>query len=55
MRIAESVLLGTLKQGGCVRTFWRRSARFADTPAPEIVNANRIVTHPAKVKRTHPC
>ncbi|MDJ3787569.1 cytoplasmic protein [Salmonella enterica] len=36
MRIAESVLLGTLKQGGCVRTFWRRSARFVDTPAPEI-------------------
>lgn len=35
MRITESVLLGTLKQGGCVRTFWRRSARLAGSPAPE--------------------
>ncbi|EBX7470091.1 cytoplasmic protein [Salmonella enterica subsp. enterica serovar Bareilly] len=36
MRIAESVLLGTLRRGGCVRTFWRRSARLAGTPAPEL-------------------
>ncbi|EJQ8147150.1 cytoplasmic protein [Salmonella enterica subsp. enterica serovar Newport] len=35
MRIAESVLLGTLRRGGCVRTFWRRSARLSGTPAPE--------------------
>ncbi|ECD9517860.1 cytoplasmic protein [Salmonella enterica subsp. diarizonae] len=35
MRIAESVLLASLKRGGCVRTFWRRPARLAGTPAPE--------------------
>lgn len=34
MRIAEQVLLSALKQGGCIRTFWRRSARLAGTPAP---------------------
>ncbi|EED3633544.1 cytoplasmic protein, partial [Salmonella enterica subsp. enterica serovar Montevideo] len=25
MRISEQVLAGTLKQGGCIRSFWRRS------------------------------
>ncbi|EDJ8987610.1 cytoplasmic protein [Salmonella enterica subsp. diarizonae] len=36
MRIAESVLLGALRRGGCVRTFWRRPARLAGSPAPEL-------------------
>ncbi|ECF5746817.1 cytoplasmic protein, partial [Salmonella enterica] len=26
MRISEQVLLSSLRQGGCVRSFWRRSA-----------------------------
>ncbi|EDA2592373.1 cytoplasmic protein, partial [Salmonella enterica] len=25
MRISEQVLLSSLRQGGCVRSFWRRS------------------------------
>ncbi|HEC8710358.1 TPA: cytoplasmic protein, partial [Salmonella enterica subsp. enterica serovar Poona] len=28
MRISEQILAGTLKQGGCIRSFWRRSARL---------------------------
>ncbi|ECU9164086.1 TPA: cytoplasmic protein [Salmonella enterica] len=35
MIIAESVLLGALRRGGCVRTFWRRPARLSGTPVPE--------------------
>lgn len=34
MRISEQILAGTLKQGGCIRSFWRRSARLAGTPPP---------------------
>ncbi|EAT4310612.1 cytoplasmic protein, partial [Salmonella enterica] len=26
MRVSEQVLLSSLRQGGCVRSFWRRSA-----------------------------
>ncbi|EAY1089459.1 cytoplasmic protein, partial [Salmonella enterica] len=25
MRVSEQVLLSSLRQGGCVRSFWRRS------------------------------
>ncbi|SUH63694.1 putative cytoplasmic protein [Salmonella enterica subsp. enterica serovar Dublin] len=34
MRVSEQVLLSSLRQGGCVRSFWRRSARLAGTPSP---------------------
>ncbi|EEY3113674.1 cytoplasmic protein [Salmonella enterica] len=36
MRISEQVLLSVLRQGGCIRSFWRRSARLAGTPAPVV-------------------
>ncbi|HAF2163300.1 TPA: cytoplasmic protein [Salmonella enterica subsp. enterica serovar Muenchen] len=36
MRIREQVLLSVLRQGGCIRSFWRRSARLAGTPAPVV-------------------
>ena len=36
MRISEQVLLSVLRAGGCVRSFWRRSARLAGTPAPVV-------------------
>ncbi|EIX8256156.1 cytoplasmic protein [Salmonella enterica] len=36
MRISEPVLLSSLRQGGCVRSFWRRSARLAGTPPPVV-------------------
>lgn len=36
MRISEQVLLCVLRQGGCIRSFWRRSARLAGTPAPVV-------------------
>ncbi|EAQ5724531.1 cytoplasmic protein [Salmonella enterica subsp. enterica serovar Rubislaw] len=36
MRISEQVLLSSLRQGGCVRSFWRRSARLAGTPPPVV-------------------
>lgn len=34
MRVSEQVLLSSLRQGGCVRSFWRRSARLTGTPSP---------------------
>lgn len=34
MRISEQVLLGVLRNGGCIRSFWRRSARLTGTPSP---------------------
>ncbi|MBA3180071.1 cytoplasmic protein, partial [Salmonella enterica] len=34
MRVSEQVLLSVLRNGGCIRSFWRRSARLAGTPAP---------------------
>ncbi|EBF0076136.1 cytoplasmic protein, partial [Salmonella enterica] len=34
MRISEQVLLSVLRKGGCIRSFWRRSARLAGTPSP---------------------
>lgn len=36
MRVSEQVLLSSLRQGGCVRSFWRRSARLTGTPAPVV-------------------
>ncbi len=36
MRISEQILAGALKQGGCIRSFWRRSARLAGTPPPGV-------------------
>ncbi|ELD6979575.1 cytoplasmic protein, partial [Salmonella enterica] len=36
MRVSEQVLLSSLRQGGCVRSFWRRSARLAGTPPPVV-------------------
>ncbi|EIN1794775.1 cytoplasmic protein, partial [Salmonella enterica subsp. enterica serovar Infantis] len=34
MRVSEQVLLCVLRQGGCIRSFWRRSARLAGTSSP---------------------
>lgn len=36
MRVSEQVLLCVLRQDGCIRSFWRRSARLAGTPAPVV-------------------
>lgn len=36
MRVSEQVLCGVLCQGGCIRSFWRRSARLAGTPSPVV-------------------
>ena len=36
MRVSEQVLLCVLRQGGCIRSFWRRSARLSGTPAPVV-------------------
>lgn len=36
MRISEQALLSVLRQGGCIRSFWRRSARLTGTPAPVV-------------------
>lgn len=36
MRISEQVLLSVLRNGGCIRSFWRRSARQAGTPPPVV-------------------
>ncbi|EBR5511349.1 cytoplasmic protein [Salmonella enterica] len=36
MRVSEQVLLSSLRQGGCVRSFWRRSASLAGTPPPVV-------------------
>lgn len=36
MRISEQVLLSVLRNGGCIRSFWRRSARLAGTPPPAV-------------------
>lgn len=36
MRVSEQVLRGVLRQGGCIRSFWRRSARLAGTPSPVV-------------------
>lgn len=34
MRITEATMLAILKQGGCIRTFFRRARRHAGTPPP---------------------
>ncbi|ELD4018931.1 cytoplasmic protein [Salmonella enterica] len=36
MRVSEQVLLSVLRNGGCIRSFWRRSARLAGTPPPVV-------------------
>lgn len=36
MRISEQVLLSVLRNGGCIRSFWRRSARLAVTLPPVV-------------------
>lgn len=36
MRVSEQVLRGVLRQGGCIRSFWRRSARLAGTSFPDV-------------------
>lgn len=36
MRVSERVILGVLKQGGCIRSFWRRAAIPSGTPVPGI-------------------
>ncbi|HHN6585465.1 TPA: cytoplasmic protein [Escherichia coli] len=36
MRVSEQVLRSVLRQGGCIRSFWRRSARLAGTPSPVV-------------------
>lgn len=36
MRVSEQVLLSVLRQGACIRSFWRRSARLAGTPFPAV-------------------
>ncbi|EAS6426688.1 cytoplasmic protein [Salmonella enterica] len=36
MRVSEQVLLSVLRNSGCIRSFWRRSARLAGTPPPVV-------------------
>ncbi|EBM3646641.1 cytoplasmic protein [Salmonella enterica] len=36
MRVSEQVMLAVLSKGGCIRSFWRRSARLAGTPPPVV-------------------
>ncbi|WP_370612392.1 cytoplasmic protein [Citrobacter meridianamericanus] len=36
MRVSEQVLLSVLRNGGCIRSFWRRSARLAGTLPPVV-------------------
>ncbi|HFW0074727.1 TPA: cytoplasmic protein [Salmonella enterica subsp. enterica serovar Saintpaul] len=38
MRVSEQVILSVLRQGGGVRSFWRRSARLAGTPPPVVTD-----------------
>ncbi|EDX7636071.1 cytoplasmic protein [Salmonella enterica] len=36
MRVSEQVMLAVLSKGGCIRSFWRRSARLVGTPPPVV-------------------
>ncbi|EAN2294120.1 cytoplasmic protein [Salmonella enterica subsp. enterica serovar Miami] len=36
MRVSEQVMLAVLSKGGCIRSFWRRSARLAGSPPPVV-------------------
>lgn len=47
MRISEQALLNVLRQGGCIRSFWRRSARLTGTPAP-VVPDGLVLETPGK-------
>lgn len=38
MRITENIILSTLQKGGCIKTFYRRSARAAGTTVTRIVD-----------------
>lgn len=38
MRIAESIILSTLQKGGCIKTFYRRSARVTGTAVTRIAD-----------------
>lgn len=44
MRVSEQVRLGVLRQGGCIRSFWRRSARLAGTPSPVVPDRFELET-----------
>lgn len=44
MRVSEQVMLSALEQGGCIRSFWRRSARLAGTPAPGVPDGLALET-----------
>ncbi|EGG4280409.1 hypothetical protein HKZ40_003808 [Salmonella enterica] len=47
MRVSEQVMLAVLSKGGCIRSFWRRSARLAGTPLGHVdfaVVAKRLVS-----------
>lgn len=36
MRVSEQMIISVLHTAGSVRSFWRRSARLAGTPAPVV-------------------
>lgn len=36
MRVSEQVMLAVLSKGGCIRSFWRRSARLAGRTPPVV-------------------
>ncbi|EAN2890655.1 cytoplasmic protein, partial [Salmonella enterica] len=54
MRVSEQVLLCVLRQGGCIRSFWRRSARLAGTSSP-IVPDGLVLETPGEPGDTPLC
>ncbi|EBP0013323.1 cytoplasmic protein [Salmonella enterica] len=54
MRVSEQVILSVLRQGGCVRSFWRRSARLAGTPPP-VVTDGLVLESPGESGDTPLC
>lgn len=54
MRVSEQVLRGVLRQGGCIRSFWRRSARLAGTPSP-VVPDGLVLETPGELGDTPVC
>ncbi|HIC3347902.1 TPA: cytoplasmic protein [Salmonella enterica] len=54
MRVSEQVLLCVLRHGGCIRSFWRRSARLAGTSSP-IVPDGLVLETPGEPGDTPLC
>lgn len=54
MRDSEQILHGVLRQGRCIRSFWRRSARLAGTPSP-IVPDGLVLETPGECGYTPLC